>query len=301
MIKVWLLGIGFLFGIILGSLTKALADRSLTGKSFWGRSYCPKCKHKLRAYDLLPVISFITLRGKCRYCHKKIGRSYLTVELILGCLVGYLFFISSANFPGIEDNLKLISFALDLAFKSFALTILVILTITDFKETLIPNRIVIPAIWMALILLLVQTIYKIWYLYYYLSLTPIGKMLLPPHSDYFRRHAFMVLEPVLYSLITSLAIGGFFLFLIFITKGKGMGGGDVKLGSFMGLVLGFPGAIIALVLAFFTGALVALGLIAVKKKKFGQTIPFGPFLALGSIMVLFWGNQILDWYLHLSI
>ena len=109
MTAVWLLGIGFLLGIILGSLTKALADRSLTKKSFWGRSYCPKCKHKLRAYDLLPVVSFLALRGQCRYCHKKIGLSYLAIELILGILVGYLFFLSAASFPGIEDNLKLIN------------------------------------------------------------------------------------------------------------------------------------------------------------------------------------------------
>jgi len=80
-----------------------------------------------------------------------------------------------------------------------------------------------------------------------------------------------------------------------------MGGGDVKLGAFMGLVLGFPQAIFAVVLSFLIGAIFAVALIISGKKHFGQTIPFGPFLVLGSLIMLFWGNQIVDWYLHIGI
>ncbi|KKR41421.1 MAG: Type 4 prepilin-like protein leader peptide-processing enzyme [Candidatus Daviesbacteria bacterium GW2011_GWC2_40_12] len=79
-----------------------------------------------------------------------------------------------------------------------------------------------------------------------------------------------------------------------------MGGGDVKLGAFMGIILGFPQALLALMLAFFTGAIFSLFLIILGKKSFGQSIPFGPFLVLGSLTALFWGDQILDWYLHLG-
>lgn len=86
--------------------------------------------------------------------------------------------------------------------------------------------------------------------------------------------------------------------LIAVTKGKGMGGGDVKLGVLMGLGLGFPQSILAVILAFLSGAIVSLILISGGKKHFGQTIPFGPFLVLGSLITLFWGNRILDWYLH---
>lgn len=88
--------------------------------------------------------------------------------------------------------------------------------------------------------------------------------------------------------------------LIFVTRGKGMGGGDVKLGALMGLVLGFPQSILAVILAFLSGAIISLILIFGGKKHFGQTIPFGPFLVLGSLITLFWGMQIIDWYLHLS-
>lgn len=87
--------------------------------------------------------------------------------------------------------------------------------------------------------------------------------------------------------------------LILVTGGKGMGGGDVKLGAFLGLMLGFPNALVALMLAFLSGAIISLVLIVLGRKHFGQVIPFGPFLVLGSLIALFWGNQIIDWYLHL--
>ena len=98
----------------------------------------------------------------------------------------------------------------------------------------------------------------------------------------------------------GLLIGGFFWALIIITKGKGMGGGDVKLGAFMGLMLGFPQSLLAIVLSFISGAIFSIFLIIFGKKHFGQAIPFGPFLVFGSLVSLFWGNLIIDWYLHLG-
>src|SRR3972149_5595677 len=96
--NVIVLALGFILGVILGSGIKALADRSLSYKSFWGRSYCPKCKHKLGWYDLLPIFSYIFLKGRCRYCHKKISIEYLLVELGMGLLMGFLFWQQFHNF-----------------------------------------------------------------------------------------------------------------------------------------------------------------------------------------------------------
>ncbi len=107
-------------------------------------------------------------------------------------------------------------------------------------------------------------------------------------------------QPLLGGILMGLLIGGFFWGLIIITKGKGMGGGDVKLGAFMGLMLGFPQALIALILSFLTGAVFSIILIIFGKKSFGQVIPFGPFLVLGSLIVLFWGQEILNWYLSIK-
>lgn len=294
---------GFLIGIILGSFVKAAADRSLKGKSLGGRSYCPKCQHMLAWYDLLPVLSYILLWGKCRYCTKKIPLSYFLTEISLGVIIAYFF---SAAFRGFQFPLslwdfQLAAFSFDLIFKTFFITILAILFLTDIKKMLIPDRIILPAIAIGAVSLFIFTIYRIGYLYYYLSQSPIGRRLLPPHSEYFQRHALSAAEPLFYGLVTGFLIGAFFYGLIVLTRGKGMGGGDVKLGAFIGLMLGFPNALIALMLSILSGGIFSLFLIISGRKHFGQVIPFGPFLVLGSLITLFWGSQILNWYLHLSV
>lgn len=295
--------VGFILGTILGSFVKVLADRSLLRKNFTGRSYCPSCKHELQWYDLLPVISYLQLGGKCRYCKNKIAGEYLLVETVMGVLVGFLFWQS--NLPPFGWNTiatfqSLLISVLDLILKVFFISILVALFLTDLKKMFIPDRIIIPAVILGIIVNLAAAFLKIGYLYYSLSQSLIGKYLLPPASDFFRRHALLIAEPLLYSIVTSLVIAGFFLSLIIITRGKGMGGGDVKLGAFMGLMLGFPNALLAIILAFFIGAVFSVLLILAGKKHFGQTIAFGPFLVIGSLITLFLGNQIISWYLALS-
>lgn len=296
--------LGFILGTILGSFAKATADRSLSNRKFTGRSYCPRCKHVLHWYDLFPVVSYLVLRGKCRYCHKIIGFEYLLVEVIMGLLISFLFWKTftvlrlTINDPQFAYTFSIV--LLTLIFNIFFITILTILFITDIKKMFIPDRVIIPAIWIGLIYLTIVTIYKIGYLYYLLNQSVIGKLLLPPHSDYFQRHVLYTAEPLILNILTGVLISGFFLGLIIITKGKGMGGGDVKLGALMGLTLGFSNGILALMLSFLSGALVSIVLVLFGKKHFGQSVPFGPFLVLGSLIALFWGNEMINWYLHLS-
>ena len=301
--------LGFIIGAVLGSFIKVLADRSLipiksgqTNSLFWGRSYCPHCKKTLQWYDLFPIFSYFFLGGRCRYCRKRIGKGYFVIEIATGLLVAFLFSQSfqNFNFQFSIFNFQLFIFLLDLIFKLFIISTLIALFLTDFKKMLIPDRISIPAIWIAATFVTVTFIIKVIYLYYFLSQSVIGRLLLPPHSDYFWRHVLITAESLFGSIIMGFLVGIFFLSLIIITKGKGMGGGDVKLGAFIGVALGFPGAILALVLAFLSGAIFSVSLIVLGKKHFGQTIAFGPFLVLGSLVTLFWGDQILNWYLKLQ-
>src|SRR5690348_9428637 len=95
--------LGFMFGASLGSFLKVLADRSLKKSSIGGRSECPACHHKLAWYDLFPVISFLMLQGKCRYCHKKIGSEYVIVEILSGAVLAYLFYQYAPLFPLQKD------------------------------------------------------------------------------------------------------------------------------------------------------------------------------------------------------
>ncbi|MBI2017850.1 prepilin peptidase [Candidatus Daviesbacteria bacterium] len=305
--------LGFSLGIVLGSFVKALADRSLSNKSFWGRSYCLNCKKKLQWYDLFPILSYLTLQGRCRYCGKKIGLEYLVVEISMGILVGFLFwqnlinfqFLISASEGGVNYfhsiiNYQLSIFIIDLLIKIFFISVLVALVLTDLKKMLIPDRIILPAITLGFIMAGLLAAYKIGYLYYHLLNHPVGKYLLFPHSDYFGQHALELLHPFLTGVFSALLIGGFFYLLIIITKGKGMGGGDVKLGAFIGLMLGFPNSLVALILAFFSGAIVSILLLASGRKKIGQVIPFGPFLVIGALIALFWGDKIFNWYIKLG-
>lgn len=292
---------GFILGTVLGSFVKALADRSLTNKSFLGRSYCPKCKSKLHWYDLLPIVSYLILRGRCRYCGDRIGVEYLVVEVGMGVLIAFLFFQQvTGDRLQVTENFPFTIFLLDLIFKIFFITTLSVLFITDLKKMFIPDRIVVPAIVISFIYLVAQTIYKVGYLYFYLSLTRVGQLLLPPHSDYFQNHAWQAAQPFWGGTASALIIGGFFYLLIIITKGKGMGGGDVKLGAFIGLGLGLPKSLVALMLSFLSGAIFSLVVIFLGKRHFGQVIPFGPFLVLGGLIALFWGQIIIDWYLQLG-
>lgn len=287
------IGLGFLLGILIGSLVDCLANRSLSNSSFWGRSYCDKCMKTLVWYDLFPVLSYFLNSGRSRCCKTKLSPEYLLVELLMGVLTAAAFYLF--------DPLKLGFNLSDTLFKVFVIGVLVSVFITDIKKGLIPDRITYPALGIAFVYLLSSTIVKIYLIYQSFQLSPLGKYLLPPHSDYFYRHALLTAEPLLFGVGSAFALGLFFLSLIIITKGRGMGGGDFKLAIFLGLILGFPDSLLMLLLSFLLGSLVGVGLIIFGLKKFGQTIPFGPFLSLASLIALFWGRQIIDWYLKLRV
>lgn len=177
---------------------------------------------------------------------------------------------------------------------------LVAVFITDFKTGYIPDRITYPAIWSLFILLITSTLFKISLLYLSLKNSELGKYLIPPYSNYFYSHALELAQPLVYGCLMALVLGLFFYALIVLTKGRGMGGGDLKLGVFLGLAFGFPYSLVVLMLSFLLGSVFGLGLILIGQKKFGQTIPFGPFMSLAGLGVIFWGAEILDWYLHLN-
>lgn len=297
----WILTFGFIFGAVLGSFIKVLADRSLRKVSFGGRSYCESCKHQLHWYDLFPILSFLSLKGKCRYCKKSIPLEYVAIEVLMGLLVVLLFSIAvPKNFLTLTQ-VQLSILIPDLIFKAFTISVLIVTFLTDIKKGIIPDRITYPAVVISFFYLVIITIYKILLLYRSLSTNPLGKFLLPPYSDFFVRHAIDIAAPFYLGLFAALLLIIFFGGIIFLTKGRGMGGGDLKLGIFMGLVLGFPNILVALMISFVTGSLIGVVLLIARKKHFGQTIPFGPFLTLGGITAIFWGDKILNWYLNLHI
>lgn len=260
----------FCLGLIIGSFLNCVIYRLEEGeKSFLkGRSFCPKCKHTLSWQDLIPVFSFFFLKGKCRYCSQKISWQYPLVELATATL----FLLTARYYLPFDLNNIIFSDFIILFFLLIFISLLIIIFAFDLRHYIIPDRVIYPAI-------LIGIVYNIVY------------------SLLINNNTALLINYFLSGLFASL----FFLFIVLISKGRWMGLGDVKLAFFMGLVLGSPNIIIALFLSFLIGALVGISLILAQKKKFSSEIPFAPFLILGTFLALFWGGDILSFYLSLFL
>ena len=256
----------FIFGLFIGSFLNVLIDRIPRDESFTkGRSYCESCKKNLHFFDLIPVASFIFLKGKCRYCRTSLSLYYPLVEIVTGVMFMLAVFNLSFNIYG----LKFIS-VINLLFLLFIISSLIIIFFTDLKYGIIPDKILIPLIIVSFAFVIQDILW------------------IPHHLSAGGR------DDILLNVVSGLAAFFFFLFLYLTTKGRGMGFGDVKLAFFMGLFLGFPKIIFALYVAFLTGALVSIILVLRGKKRFrGGTVPFGPFLVLGTVAGFVWGEQFL--------
>ncbi len=260
---------GFLFGAAIGSFLNVLVLRGEKNESLGGRSYCPHCHHQLSWADNIPILSFLQLGGKCRYCHKPISWQYLLVELATAMVFALIFVLKSQFFLG--QGLSLISILTTFYLLFFA-SVLIAISVADINWGIIPDKIILPASSLAFGFQVVLLIFS------YLKFTAYN------------------LDPF-FSVFAAFGLGAFFLALILITRGKGMGVGDLKLVIFIGLSLVWTQSILAVVVAFLTGAIWSVILLLVRLKKLKQTIAFGPFLALGAIIATLFGNQIISLYL----
>jgi len=264
------------FGLCLGSFVNALAwrlreqeletDKKKPNKAYLkslsisrGRSMCSHCHHELAAKDLVPVISWLSLKGKCRYCQKSIPDSPI-VELSTAAL----FVISYMYWPLALEGWQTVIFGLWLAI----LVGLVALTVYDLRWFLLPNRIIYP---LAVIALIQAAIV--------FAISP---------------------EPLKTGLMMAAAVaigGGIFYFIFQISGGKWIGGGDVRLGWLLGLIVASPAkSLLFIFVAALVGTFISVPLLLSGRLKRSAVIPFGPFLILGAIIAVLFGANILDWY-----
>lgn len=289
-----LVGLLFIFiaGLFVGSFLNVVADRSPKGESpFKGRSHCEYCKENLKAKDLVPLLSYLAIKGKCRYCSKKLSPYYPISELITG--LAFLGIASYLNVFQAGTPLIWINFAYMSTISSF----LIIILLADIKYKIIPNKVVFPAIFFMLAIMIVSFGFIAYSSYFQLKADAFGKYLI--EVGYWKDQMMFLARSLGITLFTSALLAGFFWFLIWVTKGKGMGGGDVKLAFLIGLINGFPLSIIAIVLAFLSGAIYSTLLMIIKRKGMKDVIPFGPFLILGSVAAFIFGQQIFNWYIGL--
>ena len=257
----------FIFGLSVGSFLNTVIYRLSKKEDFvFGRSSCPLCKHVLSWQDLVPVFSFLFLKGKCRYCGKPISWQYPLVELA----TGFLFALVVSQKIDLLLYYGLFGY-LNICFLFIIFSLLIIIFAYDLKHYIIPDKVIYPAIALA----------GIWHLIF-----PV----------FFKEF----LEFGLINVYSAFAAAGFFLAVVVLSKGKGMGVGDVKMAFFMGLFLGFPEILVALFLSFFLGAVIGTILIAFYGKTLKSDIPFGPFLVVGTIIALFFSQDLIFFYLSVQ-
>lgn len=240
-----------ILGSVVGSFLGVIAYRVPKKESIvFPPSHCPHCRHKLMWFDLIPILSYLSLQGKCRYCKKPISLMTLAIEM----WTALLFLIIYMFFPGVHIAQLLYYLTMG--------SIFTVIFFTDLMYGIIPFQI---------------SVFGFLITFFYLIFS---------------------FSPVLFTIHLLSAAGSFlaFLFLFLVTRGKGMGFGDVILVALMGIFLGFPDIGFALYMAFLTGAVVSSILILIGRKKLrNDTIPFGPFLVIGTLISFFYSTQILSY------
>lgn len=264
----------FVIGTIIGSLLGVVIDRLPKGESLVkSRSHCDHCKHKLAWYDLIPIVSFLLLGGRCRYCGKKLSLFYPLVEI----LTGLSFAIISLFVYGYSPLLFItdLRFFVALLYFFSIVASLIVIFFVDMKNGIIPFKVVSFAFILTIL----------WHIVFpYLGFRPNELPFIALRLDYWMNYFYSAAGAFL-----------FFLALFAGTKGRGIGFGDVTYVLFMGFLLGFPKIILGLYIAFIVGALVSVILIILGKKKLKKSsIPFGPFLVFGTVVSLFWGQALIS-------
>lgn len=268
----------FLLGTTVGSFLNCVIYRTERDESFLkGRSYCPRCRHLLEWKDLVPVASFLFLRGRCRHCSQKISWQYPLVEISTG-----LIFLLIFNFQlSILNQFSIIQFSnlIHLLFLFYIASAPIVIFVYDLKHYLIPDKILFPAIAIA---------------FSYRLFENLSHWILIDNWSLKIENFYHIVGFSFAALIAS----GFFLAIFLISRGKWMGFGDVKLAILLGLILGFPDILIGLFLSFFFGAIIGLGLVAFGGKHIKSEVPFAPFLIAGTFAAMFFGEEIVKWYLN---
>ena len=250
-----------ILGACVGSLLNVCIVRIPREESIvWPPSHCRRCDHRISWWENIPVISYLILRGRCRKCGAPISPQYIIVELLT------ILFSVAAWWRFHDVRLYCAYFFLLIA-------PLIVISFIDIAHRIIPDVISLPGI---------------------LAGVAINVLLSGP-----KRYGEAALDSVL-----GILLGGGFLFVVAylyekVKKMEGMGGGDVKLAAMLGAFFGWRASIFILMVSSIAGSVIGLILIVILKKNAKYAIPFGPFLAIGGLVYLFFGLRLINWYLGL--
>jgi leader peptidase (prepilin peptidase)/N-methyltransferase len=256
--------IAFIFGSVVGSFLNVCIFRMPRRLSIiLPSSRCPSCNTPIKPWDNIPIVSYIFLGGKCRFCKAKISFRYPLVEMLNAVL--YVLILWRFDFGW--HTLVYFIFS----------SSLIIITFIDLDFQIIPDRITLSGIPIGFL---------------------AGSFLLP---DPFARSSLLGIKGSLIGMIAG--FGVFYLVALIgsaIFKKEALGGGDVKMMAMVGALMGWKTVILTTFLGSLTGSILGILLIVSKGKDRMTKLPFGPFLALGTVITLFFGQEILSWYLGLG-
>lgn len=258
----------FILGTLIGSFVNVISLRYNTGLSLVsGRSKCINCNTELKWFDLVPVLSFLYLRGKCRNCHNKISLQYPIIELLTGFIFAgvalrqfYYFPLYSALPHGVFLSIFFFFYY------GFVFSLLFVVLVYDLRHKIIPNSFV--------------------YTFIALSVIKLGL--------FFYCTGFVLTRTNIFDLLAPFILFIPFALLWSVSRGKWIGFGDAKLAFGIGALLGFVSGTSAIILAFWIGALFSLYLLYQSKTSppgqavtLQSEIPFAPFLIIAIIIVFF--------------
>ncbi len=261
MLVFWLV-FSFILGLSAGSFLNCLIWRLSHRKTLLGRSICPKCGHQLFAKDNIPLLSFLLLRGRCRYCQEKISFEYPLLEFITGILFVLVTLKNLGLLPLVFGWNMGQTFSTDLSPQN----IFILKTIRD---------------WIGVFVLLFIFVYDL----KYQIIEDI--VVLPALLVVFLLNIFLGFpwQRIALGILVGLV---FFGSQYLLTKGKGIGLGDLRIGCFLAAFFAEPWLFLfSLFFGYIIGGAVGLILVVLKRKKWKSAMPLGPFLVLGAFLVLF--------------
>ena len=252
-----------MFGLLVGSFLNVCIYRLAKNESVvYPNSHCPKCWTQLRPVDLVPVLSYVLLGGRCRYCKQKISPRYASVEL----LTAFMFFVAY----------ELCGFNFKLAVYLFLFGVFIVISFIDWDWQIIPDQITVNGMLLGLFISYLTWLYP----------DPKSLTFYTPLND----------------SIWGVLSGGGILYSVSVLSGGGMGGGDVKLAALIGAFLGWKTVLLGLLLACFIGSFFGITMILLRIKKRKDYIAFGPYIAMGTMIVMIYGcDNIIDLYCRLTM
>ena len=260
------------YGLLVGSFLNVVIFRVPKEESVAKkRSHCMSCGYQLAWFDLIPVFSWLALKGKCRKCGAKISKQYPIIEALNAVIVVIIFMVlQSRNAYKVFEEFKLETLLI-----AMMASALIALSVIDFRTYIIP-----PGInWFILCLGVINMIYRV--IRYYL----MADKELRVFSD----------------VDLSLYIIGFFavsipLLLIYvISDGRAIGGGDIKLMAAAGLLIGWKKIVLALFIGCLVGSIIHIARMKISKAE--HVLAMGPYLSVGIMVAALWGEPLINWYL----